>query len=68
MHAGLEVMKVALRVLTALTHRMTPLPADLDALRQYAPDANDLAAGELACEVIQRASRTSGHSELDDGS
>jgi hypothetical protein len=55
MQAGLDAMKVALRVLTALTERRDPAAEDLADLRTYAPDANRLAPDELACEVIQRS-------------
>jgi hypothetical protein len=55
MQAGLDAMKVALRVLTALTERKDPTAEDLSDLRMFAPDANRLAPDELACEVIQRS-------------
>jgi hypothetical protein len=49
-------MKVALRVLTALTERQVPDAADLERLHRclssYPPDA---APDELACDVIQQA-------------
>ena len=55
MQTGLNAMQVALRVLAAITERRPAEPGDLAGLREYAPDANDLAPDELACEVIQRA-------------
>jgi hypothetical protein len=54
MQSSLDVMKIALRVLTDINSRRDPDPKDVQALRDYAPGApaeNDL----LACEVIQKA-------------
>jgi hypothetical protein len=48
-------MKTALRVLSALTEKQHPDPADLEELQRLAPDAEGLALDELACEVIQQA-------------
>jgi len=49
-------MKVSLRVLAALSDRIEPDPADIDALRYFlgssAPPAD---LDELACAVIQKA-------------
>ncbi len=55
MQNSLQAMKVALRVLTAVTERTPADEADLAELRRYAPDAANLPPDELACEVIQRA-------------
>jgi hypothetical protein len=53
---NLQIMKVSLRVLAALSDRVEPAPADVDTLRYYlgwdAPPAN---LDELACEVIKKA-------------
>ena len=48
-----EAMKIALSVLTALTERNFPNMADVQALRAFAPEFEDLPPDELACEVIQ---------------
>ena len=58
---SIEIMKVALRVLTALTEKSAPQHADLDELLSFAPDLTKLAADELACEVIQRAMKRQVH-------
>ena len=55
MQDGVDAMKIGLRVLMALNEKRAPDPADLDALRHFAPLLGDLAPDELACEVIQRA-------------
>lgn len=53
---NLEIMKVSLRVLAALSDHAHPDPADIDTLRYYlawdTPPAN---LDELACEVIKKA-------------
>jgi hypothetical protein len=54
MQESLEAMKVALRVLSALTEKRPPDPADIEELRRYAPLANG-SLDELACDVIQEA-------------
>lgn len=49
-------MKVALRVLVAMTHKHAADPADITALRDLAPvQPRDIDLDELACEVIQNA-------------
>jgi hypothetical protein len=57
MPGGLEAMKVALRVLTALTEKREPAFEDVEALRQYVPTATAESIDELACDVIQQALR-----------
>jgi hypothetical protein len=58
---SIEVMKAALRILTALTEK-TPLSGpDLDELLGFAPDLTNLPPDELACEVIQRAMKRQVH-------
>ena len=56
MQAGLDAMKTALRVLTALTEKRQPDPADINLLRSYAgPQTEDVALDEFACSIIQQA-------------
>jgi len=58
---SIEVMKVALRVLTAITEKSGPLPSDVRSLLEFAPDLTRLPPDELACEVIQRAMKRQVH-------
>jgi hypothetical protein len=55
MQDGINAMKTALRVLTAVTKMQNPEPADLDELRRLAPSLADSPIDELACAVIQQA-------------
>jgi hypothetical protein len=56
MQAGLDAMKTALRVLTAITEKREPDPADITLLRSYAgPQPKDVALDEFACTIIQQA-------------
>jgi len=56
MQAGLDAMKTALRVLTALTEKRAPDPEDINLLRSYAgPQPDDVALDEFACTIIQQA-------------
>ena len=56
MQAGLDAMKTALRVLTALTEKREPDPADVTSLRNYAgPQPENVALDEFACTIIQQA-------------
>jgi len=56
MQAGLDAMKTALRVLTAITEKRQPDPADVTLLRSYAgPQAKDVPLDEFACAIIQQA-------------
>jgi hypothetical protein len=50
-----EPMKVALRVLSAISEGRVPSSADIAQLRAYVPDSAAAAADEVACEVIQQA-------------
>ena len=52
---SLAAMKTALRVLTALSEKRAPDPADVDTLTNYAPLLWNLSVDELACDVIQQA-------------
>jgi len=63
MQENLEVMKTALRVLTALTEKCQPSPLDVDTLRRSAgPQPAGLSLEQFACDVIQKslARRTAG--------
>ena len=55
MQYGLDAMRVALRVLTAITDKRNPDPGDLQELHRLAPLHADASPDELACEVIQKA-------------
>jgi hypothetical protein len=55
MQQSLAAMQTALRVLTALSEKRDPDPADIDALVGYAPLLENLSVDELACDVIQQA-------------
>jgi hypothetical protein len=57
MQQSLAAMNVALRVLTALTEKRHPDPADVEELRRLAPLHADCPLDELACDVIQEAIR-----------
>ena len=58
MQAGLDAMKTALRVLTALTEKREPDPADIISLQNYAgPQPENVALDEFACTIIQQALR-----------
>lgn len=49
-------MKVSLRVLSAVSEKKQPDPADVEALREYLnSDVPPSGIDELACEVIQKA-------------
>ena len=52
-----DALKVAFRVLTAFRERKDPDPADVEALKSYAPLLADAPEDELACEVIHQALR-----------
>ena len=57
MDQSLATMKLALRVLGALTEQQHPHRADVAELRRLAPEQALNDTGELAREVIQRALR-----------
>ncbi len=50
---GLYAMKVALRVLSALSGKHPPDTGDVVDLRRLTPGKDDIPLDELACEVIQ---------------
>lgn len=58
---SIEVMKIALRVLTAITEKSGPAANDVRGLLEFAPDLMNLPPDELACEVIQRAMKRQVH-------
>ena len=55
MEGTMQVMRAALRVLTAISDRQEPDSADVRALKAYAPPLCNAPLDELACEVIQKA-------------
>ena len=55
MQTSLDVMKTALRVLTALNQKLNPDPHDVQILREFEGGGNDSDLDVLACEVIQKA-------------
>jgi hypothetical protein len=56
MQERLEVLKTALRVLTALTEKCQPSPLDVDTLRRYAGQQPEgLGLEQFACDVIQKS-------------
>ena len=58
MPEDLDVMKVALQVLTALSQKRDADPSDVAALVSYAgPRPEDMSMEEFACHVIQTASK-----------
>ena len=57
MRAGLDAIKMATRVLAALSAKQEPDPADIQALREYDDSTNGQDLEELACDVIQMALR-----------
>jgi hypothetical protein len=52
-------MRTGLRVLTAVTAKRDPDPADLEELRRFAPLLADAPVDELARDVIQTMKRRS---------
>ena len=59
MQQNLGAIKVALRVLAALTEKRAPDQIDVEILRCCASDQASKPIDELACEVIQQALRKS---------
>jgi hypothetical protein len=57
MKSGIDAMKIALRVLGALTEKQQPAEKDVAELRRLAPQSDAAETDELACEVIQQALR-----------
>jgi hypothetical protein len=56
MQESLEVMKTALRVLTALTEKRQPRPVDLDMLREYGgPQPDGISLDEYVCGIVRKA-------------
>jgi hypothetical protein len=55
MQVAKDVLKVALRVLTAINARQEPDQSDIDLLHQMMPEQADTPIDELACDVIQHA-------------
>jgi len=55
-----ERLRVALRVLAAVTDFREPAETDMQALRSYAPLLTRRPPDELACQVIQEVLRARG--------
>ncbi len=55
MQQGMDAMRVALRVLQAITERHPPDAKDLEELKRLAPLQADQPQDELACDVIKQA-------------
>jgi len=60
MEAERERLKVALRVLAAVTEFREPEETDMQTLRSYAPLFQRRPPDELACQVIQEVLRARG--------
>jgi hypothetical protein len=60
MQEELERLRVALRVLAAVTEFREPAEMDVQTLRAYAPNFKRQPSDELACEVIQRVPKARG--------
>jgi hypothetical protein len=52
-----EALKIAVRVLGALSDHVSPEPTDIAALKGFAPLLAAAPVDELACEVIQQSLR-----------
>jgi hypothetical protein len=55
MERGIDALKTALRVLTAIVDMRKPHPADVEQLRRFAPLRADALPGELAVDVLHQA-------------
>jgi outer membrane protein TolC len=55
MQQSMDAMRVALRVLQAITERHLPDAKDLEELKRLAPLPADQPHDELACDVIKQA-------------
>ena len=57
-----DAMRIALRVLTALTQKNVPDPEDVEQLRAIAPgEVANLSIDQLACEVIHNGVKNLRH-------
>ena len=54
MQQGDDAMRVAVRVLTAITEECDPIDADIQELHRLAPSLANASVDELACDVIQQ--------------
>jgi len=62
MHDNLEVMKIALDVLRAVSHKHAPDPKDVAELDAYAgPKPEDMDVDEFACRTLQEALKRRAH-------
>jgi hypothetical protein len=55
MERGIDALKTALRVLTAVVDMRKPHLADVEQLRRFAPLRADALPGELAVDVLHQA-------------
>jgi hypothetical protein len=55
MEQSTQAMRVALRVLEAITARRDPEEPDIEELRHLAPLSADMPLDELACAVVRHA-------------
>ena len=55
MRQTITIMKVSLRVLTALSKKRQPDSADVETLRRYLGSRGPFDLDELCCDVIQKA-------------
>ena len=60
MRDSTEVLQTALRVLTALLDKQTPLVEDVAALRQFDGGGNGRELDVLCCDVIQKVVKDRG--------
>lgn len=51
---GAQIMKAALRILTAINSGRNHELADLEMILSFAPDIEHLDADDVACEVVNR--------------
>jgi len=62
MRDSIEVMKIALRVLTAVSHKHAPDPKDVAALEEIAgPKPPGMGIDEFTCDVVQSALKGRAH-------
>ena len=55
MQESVDAIRVALRVLAALTEYRNPDPEDVEKLHQLAPPTADASLDEMACAVVEEA-------------
>ena len=55
MQESVDAMRVALRVLAAITGRTPPDPKDVELLRRHAPTNEYESVDDMACAVVEEA-------------